>query len=787
MLKKYLCAALSAVICLSAAAVVPSAQAAEVKPEPSGALAESSFGGEDNISLRVWASDKAVPLVRKQIESFKALYPGKTFKKIELTAYGEYDAATQLVNDPNTAADVMTVPSDPLNRLDYAKVISPVKFAAEVKSRDAENSVNAATYNNTLYAYPHSVDNGYYLVYDKNVVSAENAKTLEGTLEACKKAKKQFVMDCENGFYSCIFAFTGGAVIDGFESDGETQKFKDYDEETAVNTLQAFSKLMHDYKGTFVSHDPSQIASGFSNGIVGAGFDGTWNASADKSALGSRYGAAKLPAITVNNTKRQIVPMQGLKYNVVNSKSKFPNAAQMLAYYLTDEACQKQNAQQFGWTPSNKAVQNSAVVKNNALMNAMKAQAEFACPQISVQGTFWQAMGNLGVDLMSNQTNPSDRAYMRYLLNTAISDTRDEWSEFPVISHGEAAENGIALNWYPGGCCGKGYRVYRKSGNSWKGIGNTPVEMFTDSDVEFGKTYTYTVRALDSNGKPTGDYDHTGFTVKYETETPEITSLTSTANGMLIRWNQIKEDVGCYRIYYKNSNGGWSSLKSPVSGQWTYDTGIKYGETRTYTIRAVDNKGKPISRYNTAGRSAKYGVANPQITSLSSNENGVTIKWNAVTGAAKYRVYYKENGKWRAFKNDVSGTSMTDSAVSYNKSKTYTIRAVNNSGAVMSGYNSAGRTAKYAVATPQIKSLSNSSRGVVIKWSKVSGVSNYRLYYKNDKGGWSILSKSFRGDSYTDIKAKNGQKRTYTVRALDKKGNTISDYNRSGTTITCKK
>ena len=787
MLKKSLCTALSAAICLSAASVIPSAQAAEVKPEPTGALAESSFGGENNISLTVWTSDKALSLVKRQVESFKSLYPGKTFKKIEVAALGEYDSATQLINDPNTAADVMTVPSDQLGWLNYADVISPVKFSAEVKSRDAGYSVNSATYNNVLYAYPHTIDNGYYLVYDKNVVSAENAKTLEGTLEACKKAKKQFVMDCENGFYSCIFAFTGGAVIDGFESDGETQRFKAYDEETAVNTLQAFSKLMHDYKGTFVSHDPSQIVSGFSNGIVGAGFDGTWNASADKSVLGSRYGAAKLPTITVNNTKRQIVPMQGFKYNVVNKKTKFPNAAQMLACYLTDEECQKQNAQQFGWTPSNKAVQNSATVSNNALMKVMKTQAEFACPQVEVQGTFWGAMANLGTELMSDYTTPSDKAYIRYLLYTAISDVRDEWSDYPVISHGEPSESGIALNWYSGGYYGSGYRVYRKSGNTWKIIGDARYELFRDYNVEFGKTYTYTVRALDSKGNATGSYDHTGFTVKYETETPKITSLTTTANGMLIRWNKIKEDASCYQIYYKNSRGSWSCLNSPVKGLWTYDKSIKYGETRTYTIRAVDTKGRPISKFNSTGWSAKYGIANPQITSLSSNENGVTIKWNAVSGAAKYRVYYKENGKWRVLSKDVSGTSMTDSAVSYNKTKAYTIRAVNNSGEVMSGYNSSGWTAKYAVATPQIKSLSNSSRGVVIKWSKVSGVSCYRLYYKNDKGGWSILSKSFRGDSYTDIKAKNGQKRTYTVRALDKKGNTISDFNHSGTTITCKK
>ena len=42
----------------------------------------SVFGDEDNISLKVWAPDKAVSLVKEQIEAFKAAYPEKTFTKI---------------------------------------------------------------------------------------------------------------------------------------------------------------------------------------------------------------------------------------------------------------------------------------------------------------------------------------------------------------------------------------------------------------------------------------------------------------------------------------------------------------------------------------------------------------------------------------------------------------------------------------------------------------------------------------------------------------------------------
>ena len=44
----------------------------------------SLFGDENNITLKVWAPDKAVSLVKEQVEAFKKAYPDKTFTKIEV-------------------------------------------------------------------------------------------------------------------------------------------------------------------------------------------------------------------------------------------------------------------------------------------------------------------------------------------------------------------------------------------------------------------------------------------------------------------------------------------------------------------------------------------------------------------------------------------------------------------------------------------------------------------------------------------------------------------------------
>lgn len=385
------------------------------------------FGEEDNVKLKVWAPDATVTLVKQQIEEFKKIYSEKKFD-IQVVAQGEGDAGTQMLNDASAAADVFSFPSDQLNKLVEAGVIAPVAkgFVDYVSTTNSEDTIKSATSDDTLYAYPETNDNGYYLVYDNTVVTEEDAKTLEGTLAACKKAGKKFIFDAGDGFYACTFAFTAGVQIDGFEDDDITQKFKTYDADEAVKTLQAFAKLIKEYKGTFMSLNVKNVASGFRNGTCAAGVDGSWDTKVNQESLGDKFGAAKLPTINVDGTDKQLVSMFGYKYIGVNGSSKFPASAQILALYLAGEECQQQRAAELGWGPSNLNVQNDKVVTESAVLNAIKAQAENACVQVNIASTFWTPMGNLGNKLVADECNPDDAVAMKKLLEDTVKNVRDE-------------------------------------------------------------------------------------------------------------------------------------------------------------------------------------------------------------------------------------------------------------------------------------------------------------------------------------------------------------------------
>ena len=384
---------------------------------------DDPFYGEDDITLLVWAADKAVDLTKKLCDDFIAAYPDKKIS-IEVQVQGEGDAAANILNDADAAADVFSFACDQLNRLCRANALAPVFDVADIKARNSEASINAATIDGELYAFPETGDNGYYLVYDKSVVSDEDAKTLEGIFAACKAANKKFVIDAGNGFFSCMFPFTGGLTIEGIVD--ETQQFNDYDEDAVVDTLVAFANLFHEYEDIFMSAEATRINSGMGENpsTVAAGIDGSWNAVAVAEALGDNRGAAKLPTINVNGEDKQIISMHGYKLIGVNSHSKFPNAAQLLADYLTNEESQLARAKELSWGPSNtNAVKDESVTSNVALA-AIIEQSAYSVPQVAIADTFWTPMGTLGNKLWKDADYSKDTLKAEF--DKAIANIKDE-------------------------------------------------------------------------------------------------------------------------------------------------------------------------------------------------------------------------------------------------------------------------------------------------------------------------------------------------------------------------
>ncbi len=384
-------------------------------------------GAAGPISLKVWGPDAAQAVLKDQCARFSENMKAYGDITIEVVPQGEADSATQVLTDSSAAADVFGFACDNLDKLVTASALLEVTGADAdfVKSSNSEASVNAATKNGSIWAFPETGDNSYCLVYDKRVVSDEQAKTLEGVFEACKAANKKFVMDAGNGYYSCLFMFTGGLKIDGLEEDGITQKFTDYDETTMVNTMLAFHKLFTENKDYFLNGEVTKIVDGFKSGTVGAGFDGSWNFSSAKETLGENAGFAVLPTINVNGTDTQIVNMFGYKLLGVNASTAYPNTAIELAKFLSGEECQKERAEQLNWGPSNKVIAESETIKNDQALSAILAQSAYSVPQVGVAATFWTPVGTFGSKI-ADADNPLDEAACKEIITSTIANVKDE-------------------------------------------------------------------------------------------------------------------------------------------------------------------------------------------------------------------------------------------------------------------------------------------------------------------------------------------------------------------------
>ena len=255
------------------------------------------------------------------------------------------------------------------------------------------------------------------------------------------------------------------------------------------------------------------------------------------------------------------------------------------------------------------------------------------------------------------------------------------------------------------------------------------------------------------------------------------TSLKELCNGY----------VGSYGTLLDNSNLKTVTIEKNVAKIDDYAIGFVF-DFDNYKINKVKDFTVKGYRGTVAESYAKKNSFNfvaldktlqtPSISKLENNSGGIKISWNKVSGAYGYRVYQKTSNGWKRIK-DTTATSYTDSAVSVNQTKTYTMRCIDKNGNTVSGYNSKGWSKKYTPVAPTISKLENTSGGIKLSWNKIAGVYGYRLYYKTSSGGWKRF-KDTTATSFTDSGVSPNRTETYTIRCIDKNGNTVSGYNSKG-------
>ena len=366
----------------------------------------------DTVTLTVWASEEDQDLTTKLIEDFKAQYPEVTFD-ITLGAESESTAKDTILTDVEAAADVFAFADDQINELVAAKALQPVAatYTYDVAGANVAGAVEAATVDGTLYAYPMTADNGYFMFYDGSVFTGDDVKSLESMLTAAEAAGKKVAMDISNGWY--IYSFFQGAGYELTLNDDGTNTCT-WNAAGAVDAAQAIIDLCA--TNTLVDMGDEEMATAIAEGTVAACVNGTWRAETAADAWGENYKATKLPTYNVAGKDCQMSSYSGYKLIGVNPYSSNVGWSMLLAEYLTNKDCQVARFEARGLGPANIEAASSDAVQSNPAIAALAEQAAYATPQ-RVGNNFWTPAETLGQILASGNPDGTD---LQTLLDTTV-------------------------------------------------------------------------------------------------------------------------------------------------------------------------------------------------------------------------------------------------------------------------------------------------------------------------------------------------------------------------------
>ena len=342
------------------------------------------------VTLRVWAEEDNFDMLSEMIESFKQEYAGQADFEIILEAQADSGVRDVMLGDIHNAADVFSFPDDQLNALVSAGALYPVPNADEVSSANLEESVQAASYNDTLYAYPMTADNGYFMYYDKNYFTDEDVKTLDGMLAVAEASGKKISMEFNSGWY--LYTFFGQTGLEfGLNEDGVTNHCNWNSTEGSIKGTDITDSLIRITSSpAFLSQGDGDFVSGIKDGSVIAGISGVWNAVGVKEAWGDNYGAVKLPTYTCAGQQVQMASFTGYKMMGVNYYSKHREWACKLADWLTNEENQTIRFRERNQGPSNIKAASSDEVGQVPAIAAVIDQSQYGILQ-RVGNSYWDA------------------------------------------------------------------------------------------------------------------------------------------------------------------------------------------------------------------------------------------------------------------------------------------------------------------------------------------------------------------------------------------------------------
>ena len=347
----------------------------------------------------------------------------------------------------------------------------------------------------------------------------------------------------------------------------------------------------------------------------------------------------------------------------------------------------------------------------------------------------------------------------------------------PTVTGGNDAQGRPTLTWKAVTGAAK-YEVYRarsRSGEYIKYSTVTGTSYTNTSYIENGNTYYYKVRALDANGTAGPWSDVVAVTCRLGLTAPTVTGGNDAQGRPTLKWNAVS-GAAKYEVYRARSlNGGYIKYSTVTGTSYTNISYIENGNTYYYKVRALDANGTAGAWSSVVSVTYKQTLPAPTVTGGNDSQGRPTLKWNAVSGAAKYEVYRARslNGDYIKY-STVTGTSYTNTSYIENgNTYYYKVRALDANGTAGAWSSIVAGTyqPKQILSAPTVTGGNDAQGRPALKWNAVSGAAKYEVYRARSKSGDYIKYSTVTGTSYTNTSyIENGNTYYYKVRALKSDG-----------------
>ena len=367
----------------------------------------------------------------------------------------------------------------------------------------------------------------------------------------------------------------------------------------------------------------------------------------------------------------------------------------------------------------------------------------------------------------------------------------------PTVTGGNDSQCRPTLTWKAVTGAAK-YEVYRarsRSGEYIKYSTVTGTSYTNTSYIEDGNTYYYKVRALDANG--TAGAWSSIVSVSYRAAStgtlsaPTVTGGNDSQGRPTLTW-KVVTGAAKYEVYRSYSrDGSYSKYSTQTSTAYTNSSYLTSGTTYYYKVRALDANGNAGPYSAVVSVTCRLKLSAPSVTGGKDSQGRPTLKWKAVSGAAKYEVYRStsRSGTYTKYSTQTSTSYTNSSYLTSGTTYYYKVRALGSDGSYgpYSSVASVTYRATSSAVPAEVTMGKATAQGsyITVTWDKAANAASYRVYRRvNNSSDWNVVASSVSGTSYTDWNVEPGVRYTYTVRGVAADGQTLSKtYNKTGVTV----